>query len=156
MCTIMSGHKRVWAQTCLGTIMYGHNRVGTIMSGHKCVWAQTCVGTNVSGHTRVWAQTFVGTNVWGHKCLRAQSCGHNYVWAQTWWNRQTSEHRFIYTGRQHFSNSKSTTRNLTVFSNETFFFVTNRCIHASNRPAIVFYTSPARQRWFVVNTPDQN
>ena len=76
----MSGHKRVWAQSC----------VGTIVSGHKCVWAQSCLGTNVcgtnvSGHNRVWAQSCVGTIVSGHKRVWAQSClgtivcGHNRV-----------------------------------------------------------------------------
>ena len=34
----MSGHNRVWAQSCLGTIVSGHNRVGSI------VWAQSCMG----------------------------------------------------------------------------------------------------------------
>ena len=44
----MSGHKlNVWAQSCLGTIMSGHNRV----------WAQSCLGTVV------WAQSCMGTNV---------------------------------------------------------------------------------------------
>ena len=47
----VTGHKRVWAQTCLGTVMYGLNRVGTIVSGNKrvgtVVWAQSCMGTNV-------------------------------------------------------------------------------------------------------------
>ena len=51
----MCGHKCVWAQTC----------VGTIVSGHKRVWTQTCVGTNVCGHNRVWAQSCVGTIVCG-------------------------------------------------------------------------------------------
>ena len=69
----MSGHKCVWAQTC----------VGTIVSGHKCVWAQTCLVTNVCEHKRVWAQTCMGTNVSGHKRVWAQSCGLKYVWAQT-------------------------------------------------------------------------
>ena len=55
----MSGHKCVWAQTCVGTIVCGHNRV----------WAQTCVGTIMSGHNRVWAQT----------CLVTIVCGHNRV-----------------------------------------------------------------------------
>ena len=45
----MSGHKRVWAQTCLGTNV----------SGHKRVWAQTCQGTNFSGHKRVVSLTFL-------------------------------------------------------------------------------------------------
>ena len=74
----MSGHnhvwaqiKCVWAQSCLGTIVPGHNRV----------WAQSCLGTIVSGHNRVLAQSCLGTVVW------AQSCGPNHVWAQTWWNR---------------------------------------------------------------------
>ena len=70
----MSGHKlnvSAWAQSCLGTVVSGHNRA----------WAQSCLGTIVSGHNRVWAQSFLGTVVW------AQSCGPNHVWAQTWWNR---------------------------------------------------------------------
>ena len=46
----MSGNKRVWAQSCLGTKV----------SEHKRVWAQSCVGTNVSGHKRVWAQSCMG------------------------------------------------------------------------------------------------
>ena len=38
----MSEHKIcVWAQTCLGTIVSGHNRVSTI------VWGQACMCTNV-------------------------------------------------------------------------------------------------------------
>ena len=72
----MCGHKRVWAQTC----------VGTNVSGHKRVQSQTCVGTGVSGHKRVQAQTSLGTNVCGHKRASAQSFGHNhagiFVWAQ--------------------------------------------------------------------------
>ena len=78
---------------CLGTNVYGHNRVwaqscvGTIVSGHKRVWAQTCLGTIVSGHNRVWAQSCLGTIVW------AQSCGLKYVWAQS------CGLRFIYTLR---------------------------------------------------------
>ena len=69
--TNVSGHKHVWAQSCLDTNVCGHNRVwaqtclGTIVSGHNCVWAQSCLGTIVSGHNRVWAQ----------------SCGLKYVWA---------------------------------------------------------------------------
>ena len=90
-----SGHKRVWAQSCVGTIVCGHKRVraqmcvGTIVCGHKRVWAQSCVGTIVCGHNRVWAQSCVGTIVSGHKRVWAQSCvgtnvcGHNRVWAQT-------------------------------------------------------------------------
>ena len=31
----VSGHSRVWAQSCLGTVVSGHNRVGPIMYGHK-------------------------------------------------------------------------------------------------------------------------
>ena len=31
----VSGHKRVWKQTCLGTVMYGLNCAGPIMYGHK-------------------------------------------------------------------------------------------------------------------------
>ena len=48
------------------------------ISGHKCVWAQTCVGTIVCGHNRVWAQSCLGTNVCGHNrvcsIVWAQSC----------------------------------------------------------------------------------
>ena len=79
---IMSGHKRVWAQTCVGTNVCGHKRVwaqtcvGTNVSGHKHVWARTCVGTNVSGHKRVWAQTCVGTNVCGHSRVGPIMYGH--------------------------------------------------------------------------------
>ena len=78
--------KCVWAQSCLGTIVSGHNRVwaqsclGTIVSGHNRVRAQSCLGTIVSKHNRVWAQSCLGTVVW------AQSCGPNHVWAQSWWN----------------------------------------------------------------------
>ena len=53
--------KCVWAQTCVGTIVCGHNRVGSSMYGHKRVWAQTCVGTIVCGHNRV------GSSMYGHK-----------------------------------------------------------------------------------------
>ena len=80
--TIVAGHICVWAQTCLVTNVCGHKRVwasmclGTNVSGHKRVRAQTCLGTNVCGHKRVWAQTCLGTIVW------AQSCGLKYVWAQ--------------------------------------------------------------------------
>ena len=46
---------------CLGTIVYGHNRV----------WAQLCLGTIVSGHSRLWAQSCgpsrVGPIMYGHK-----------------------------------------------------------------------------------------
>ena len=62
--TIMFGHNRVWAQSCLGTNV----------SGHKYVWAQMCLGTNVSGHKHVWAQTCLGTNMCGHKRVWAQTC----------------------------------------------------------------------------------
>ena len=56
--TIMSA----WAQMCLGTVMYGLNRVGTIMSGYKHVWAKTCLGTVMSyGHSQM------GTIMYGHK-----------------------------------------------------------------------------------------
>ena len=41
-------------------IMSGHKKI----SGHKRVWPQTCVSTNVSGHKRVRAQSCLGTNVW--------------------------------------------------------------------------------------------
>ena len=41
---------------------------GTNVSGHKCVWEQTCVGTIVCGHRRVGiivlSQVCIGTNVW--------------------------------------------------------------------------------------------
>ena len=47
--TNVSGHKHVWVQTCLGTVMYGLNRVDTIMSGHKRVWAQSCMGNKRGG-----------------------------------------------------------------------------------------------------------
>ena len=72
----VSGYKRVWAQTCVGTNVSEHKRVsaqtylGTNMCGHKRVWAQTCLDTNVCGHKRtclgtiVRAQVCVGTNVW--------------------------------------------------------------------------------------------
>ena len=79
----MSGHKCVWAQSCLGTNVCEHNRVwvqtclGTIVSWHNRVWAQSCLGTIVSGHNRVWTQSCLGTIVW------AQSCGFKYVWAQS-------------------------------------------------------------------------
>ena len=57
----MSGHNRVWAQSCLGTIVSGHNRV----------WAQSCLDTIVYGHSRVWAQwcgpSRVGPIMYGHK-----------------------------------------------------------------------------------------
>ena len=74
----------VWAQTCLGT-----NLLGTNVSGHKRVWTQTCLGTNVCWHNHVWAQTCVGTNVCWHERVWAQTCvgtimsGHKRVWAQT-------------------------------------------------------------------------
>ena len=104
----MSLHKRVWAQTCLGTIVCGHNRVwaqscaGTIVCGHKRVWAQWCVGTIVCEHKRVWSQTCVGTNVCGHKRVWAQSCvgtivsGHKRVWAQSCMGTNVVEPYSIY------------------------------------------------------------
>ena len=64
--TSMHGHKRVWAQTWVGT---------NVLCGHKRVWAQTCVGTNVSGHKRAWAQACLGTIVW------AQVCTGTNVWS---------------------------------------------------------------------------
>ena len=57
--TNVSGHKHVWAQTC----------VGTIVSGHKRVWAQSCLGTIVSRHNRIWAQSCLGTIVWAQVCM---------------------------------------------------------------------------------------
>ena len=67
----MSGHKRVWAQTC----------VGTNMSGHKHVWAQSCLATNVSGHNRVWAQMCglnrAGSSMYGHKRVVSINCIEN-------------------------------------------------------------------------------
>ena len=57
--TNVPGHKRVWAQSCLGTnqmCLETFKRLGTNVSGHKCVWAQTCLGTNASRHKRVWTQ----------------------------------------------------------------------------------------------------
>ena len=93
----LSGHnhvwaqiKCVWAQSCLGTIVFGHNRVwaqsclGTIVSGHNRVWSQSCLGTIVSGHNRVWSQSCLVTIVSGHNrvgpVVWAQSCmGTNVV-----------------------------------------------------------------------------
>ena len=65
------GHRRVWAQSCLGTNVSGQNRV----------WAKSCLGKIVSGHNRVWAQSYLGTIVSGHNRLWAQSClaGHSRV-----------------------------------------------------------------------------
>ena len=100
----MPGHKRVWAQTCLDTIISGHNYtylgtnvtcvweqtyLGTVMHGlNRFAWAQTfweqsCLGTNVSGHERVWAQTCLGTNVCGHKRVWAQTCVGTVMWSQS-------------------------------------------------------------------------
>ena len=89
-------HTWDWKLTCLGTVMYGHHRMGSNVSGHNRVRAQTCLGTIMSGHNRVRAQTCLGTNVYGHKRVWAQtcvgtviwsqSCGHNHAWSQTWWN----------------------------------------------------------------------
>ena len=92
----VSGHKRVWAQSCLGTKrVWVQTCVGTIVCGHNRVWVQACVGTTVSGHNRVWSQTYVGTVVW------AQSCRPNHVWAQTWWNHSNGPFRLGAThGRQ--------------------------------------------------------
>ena len=53
--TNVSGRKRVWAQTCLGIVMHGHNNyycVGTNMPRHSHVWAQSCLGTIMHGHKR--------------------------------------------------------------------------------------------------------
>ena len=82
----MPTHKRVWAQSCVGTIVCGHNRVwaqscvGTIVCGHNRVWAQSCVGTIVCGHNRVWAQSCVGTIVWAQACMDSSMYGTN-VWS---------------------------------------------------------------------------
>ena len=65
--------------------MYWFNRVGIIMSGHKCVWAQSCLGTIMPGHKRGWAQTWMGQTCVG-TVMWSQLCGPNHVWAQTWWN----------------------------------------------------------------------
>ena len=46
------------------------------MTGHKRVWAQTCVGTNVCGHKRVWAQTCLGTIVCEHNRVGSIMYGH--------------------------------------------------------------------------------
>ena len=106
--TIMSGHNRVWAQSCLGTNrVWAQSCLGTNVSGHKRVWAQMCLGTNVHGHrhvsghkrtmysmprTRLWLGTIIacqGTNVSGHKHVWAQTCvgtnmsGHKRVSPQT-------------------------------------------------------------------------
>ena len=40
-CTIVSGHKRVWAQSCLGTILF----VGSSMYGHNCVVSEPDIGS---------------------------------------------------------------------------------------------------------------
>ena len=71
---------------CLGTNVSGHKhiRVGTIVSGPKRVWAQSCLGTNVSGHNRVWAQSCLGTIVSGHivsghNRVGSSMYGHNRV-----------------------------------------------------------------------------
>ena len=90
---LVLGHKRVWAQPCMCTIMWTQSCLSTNVSRYKRVWVQTCVGTNVCGYKRVWAQTRVGTNVSGHKSVWAEMwlginvCGHSYVvivlWAQS-------------------------------------------------------------------------
>ena len=46
---------------CAQTWLWPHDY---IMTGHKRVWAQTCLGTNLSGHKHVWEQTCLGKNVW--------------------------------------------------------------------------------------------
>ena len=43
--TIVSGHKRLWAQSCLGTNVCGHNRVGSSMYGHNCVVSDPNIGS---------------------------------------------------------------------------------------------------------------
>ena len=49
---------------------------GTNVSGHKHVWAQSCLGTIVSGHNRVWAQSCGLKYVWAQSCsLRATQLG---------------------------------------------------------------------------------
>ena len=63
--TYVSGHNRVWAQSCLGT---NHMCLGTNVFENKCVWAQTCLSTNVS------AQTCLGTIVSGHKRNWTEIC----------------------------------------------------------------------------------
>ena len=71
--TIVSGQERVWAQTCLGTILMclGTNLMclGINVSGHNHVWVQSCLGTNVSGHKCVSSKMCLGTNVWAQLCM---------------------------------------------------------------------------------------
>ena len=99
----MSGHKRVWVQTCLGTNVSGHNHVWARI---KCVWAQTCPGTNMSKHSHLWAYNCVGTimsehNVYEHKLIWAQMClgtnvfGHKCVWAQKFLGTNVSGHKCV-------------------------------------------------------------
>ena len=83
---IVSDHNN----SCWGTNVPGHRRVWAQI---KCVWAQSCLGTIVSGHNCVWAQSSLGTIVSGHNRVWAQSCGPNHVWAQTWWNRDA--HNYV-------------------------------------------------------------
>ena len=70
MGTNVSGHKRVWAQTCVGTNVSGHNRVGTIM------WAQVCMGTNVWPPLGVYAHT-------GEASLEVEATTYVHCWPNT-------------------------------------------------------------------------
>ena len=66
---IVSDHNNsCWGTNMPGTDMSGHR---LNVSGHKCVWAQSCLGTIESGHNRVWAQSCLGTVVWVQSCMGA-------------------------------------------------------------------------------------
>ena len=90
----MSGHKRVWAQTYLGTNVHERLCTDTFVSRHDCDHTIiTCQGTNFSGHKRVWAQTSLGTNESGHKQVWAQTV---LAWAQACMVTTVSWHKRVW------------------------------------------------------------
>ena len=72
--TNVCGHKRVWVQSCMCTIMWAQSCLGTNVCGHKRLWARKCLCTTVCGHKRFWAQNVCGhshvvTIVWAQSCM---------------------------------------------------------------------------------------
>ena len=55
--------------------LFGHNHVWAQI---KCVWAQSCLGTIVSGNNRVGAQSCLGRIMSGHSRVRPIMYGHKH------------------------------------------------------------------------------
>ena len=91
---IVSDHNnnfRVGTRLCLGTDVSGHNHVWAQI---KCVWAQSCLDTIVSGHNRVWAQSCLGTIVSGHSRVGPIMYGHKR--GGTLQSRNNISHFFLF------------------------------------------------------------